>query len=96
MLEAATNERNVNADELFAVFISNDNRSVPVWYQKRCSNEETPAVWDYHVIAVHKSKSCSASFVYDLDTQLNFPESFETYAEKAFQLANQLSKKYAR
>uniref|UniRef100_A0A8D0G8P4 Protein N-terminal glutamine amidohydrolase n=1 Tax=Sphenodon punctatus TaxID=8508 RepID=A0A8D0G8P4_SPHPU len=69
-------------EEFYAVFISNDRRMIPLWKQ-RCGHGDDPVVWDYHVVLLHVS--CGGqSFIYDLDTVLPFPCSFDTYAEEAF------------
>lgn len=87
---------NIEDDELYAVFISNRNKTIPVWYQKNCNNIETPVIWDYHVIALHRSKNLKSSYVYDLDTLLNFPEIFENYYQKALPVLTNIKKEFQR
>ena len=45
-------------------------------------------VWDYHVILVHAS--AESTQVYDLDTTLSFPASFQDYCESTFGSEDQL------
>eukprot|EP00276_Gloeochaete_wittrockiana_P010353 CAMPEP_0184652294 /NCGR_PEP_ID=MMETSP0308-20130426/9993_1 /TAXON_ID=38269 /ORGANISM="Gloeochaete witrockiana, Strain SAG 46.84" /LENGTH=190 /DNA_ID=CAMNT_0027087093 /DNA_START=148 /DNA_END=720 /DNA_ORIENTATION=- len=66
---------------LYVIFISNYQKAVPVWVQ-RASSPKKPVFWDYHVIAVHEQRP-NESLVYDLDTRLDFPVSFETYVTVA-------------
>lgn len=68
-------------DNTYAVFISNDVKQVPLFMQKGSGQEDIPVAWDYHVIIVHTSSA--GSMVYDMDTMLPFPVSFEDYATKA-------------
>ncbi|CAF0810619.1 unnamed protein product [Brachionus calyciflorus] len=83
-------------DDLYAVFISNKNRSVPIWCQKASEKRSRPVVWDYHVIAIHKDMSLLKSNVYDFDTILNFPEPFESYAKNSFPYMPHLPKEFDR
>ena len=66
-------------EKIYAVFISNANRSVPIWCQKSAPSGH-PAIWDYHVICVAKS---SDWLVYDFDSQLGIPIQFEKYVNFA-------------
>ncbi|XP_057365297.2 protein N-terminal glutamine amidohydrolase-like [Daphnia carinata] len=67
--------------ECYAVFISNENQTVPLWSQKNSSNHQGLVVWDYHVIFIHYvNTKCD---VYDLDTTLAFPCSFDEYRTSA-------------
>ncbi|KAJ8395294.1 hypothetical protein AAFF_G00034960 [Aldrovandia affinis] len=70
-------------DHIYAVFISNERRMVPIWRQKS-SRGDQPVIWDYHVILLHKSQS-EQSFIYDLDTVLPFPCPFDVYVKEALQ-----------
>ncbi|RNA36912.1 N-terminal glutamine amidohydrolase [Brachionus plicatilis] len=80
--------------DLYAVFISNKNRMVPIWCQKAANDIKNPVIWDYHVIAIQRS--IDKTNVYDFDTVLNFPESFESYVKKSFPLIVNLNPKYER
>ncbi|KAI1901923.1 hypothetical protein AGOR_G00039420 [Albula goreensis] len=70
-------------DLIYAVFISNERRMIPIWRQKS-SNGDQPVIWDYHVILLHKSQS-EQCYIYDLDTVLPFPCPFDVYVKEAFQ-----------
>lgn len=70
-------------DHIYAVFISNERRMIPIWRQKS-SRGNQPVIWDYHVILLHKSPM-EQSFIYDLDTTLPFPCQFDVYVKEAFQ-----------
>ena len=70
-------------EKAFAVFISNDNRTIPLWHQS--SGDETKeglVIWDYHVILVIKENP--KSMVFDLDTRLPYPSSFNEYSRHTF------------
>ena len=41
-------------DKAFVVFISNENRTVPLWRQSASEEEEGLVIWDYHVILIIK------------------------------------------
>jgi len=64
------------------VMFTSRTRSVPVWCQKAAPGEDDPVFWDYHVILVVKSPS--GGVVYDYDTRLPFPSSFESYVARTF------------
>ena len=69
-------------DELqfcFAVFISNENKTIPLWNQITSETNGEVVVWDYHVIFVHTMEQ--GSLVYDLDCSLPFPVSFQQYCD---------------
>ncbi|CAF0990953.1 unnamed protein product [Rotaria sordida] len=68
-------------NSLYAVFISNKRRQIPIWEQKSASNSEHLAIWDYHVILVDKSSS--PSVIYDFDSTLPFPVSATNYIQLA-------------
>ncbi|XP_780924.4 protein N-terminal glutamine amidohydrolase [Strongylocentrotus purpuratus] len=79
----------------YAVFISNDERKVPLWMQKQSPSEEVPIVWDYHVIMVHQHPS-SGSQVYDMDTSYTFPVDFEKYVTTAVGTNDRLMEEFYR
>ena len=62
------------------IFISNENKTVPLWKQSAAEDPEHPVVWDYHVIMI------SENLVYDLDTRLPFPCSFDDYSKQTFHM----------
>ena len=70
---------------------------IPVWCQKKCEpNSDTPVIWDYHVIGIHKSSKLKKSFVFDFDATLEFPVSFEIYSQRALCLIENIHKKFVR
>ncbi|XP_062870296.1 protein N-terminal glutamine amidohydrolase [Trichomycterus rosablanca] len=70
-------------DEIYAVFISNKNKTIPIWKQKS-SRGSQPVIWDYHVVLLHVN-ALGQSFIYDPDTTLPFPCPFDVYSSEAFQ-----------
>uniref|UniRef100_A0A8H7Y5B1 Protein N-terminal glutamine amidohydrolase n=1 Tax=Psilocybe cubensis TaxID=181762 RepID=A0A8H7Y5B1_PSICU len=43
--------------EIVVIFISNNNKTVALWYQKAAADDNRPVVWDYHVILALKWKA---------------------------------------
>ncbi|XP_057684520.1 protein N-terminal glutamine amidohydrolase isoform X2 [Corythoichthys intestinalis] len=80
--------------EVFAVFISNDNRTVPLWEQKSACGERA-VVWDYHVLLLH-ARPCREAAVYDLDSALPFPCGLKEYAARGFRPDDALESRYRR
>jgi len=80
----------------FAIFVSNPRRSVPLWCQKASRGDpwQDPVIWDYHVFLVYHVGGTKNSLVYDLDTVLPFPESFESYFNSTFRNDNELQQKH--
>ncbi|KAM4689308.1 protein N-terminal glutamine amidohydrolase [Discoglossus pictus] len=68
-------------EEFFAVFISNENKMIPIWKQK-AGKGAGPVVWDYHVLLLHVSGG-DQNYIYDLDTVLPFPCSCDLYIREA-------------
>ena len=56
--------------------------------------EDGLVMWDYHVILVVRDDT--KALVYDLDTRLTFPASFETYCEATFGDENGIPEKFRR
>ncbi|KAK5980624.1 Glutamine amidohydrolase [Trichostrongylus colubriformis] len=61
----------------FAVFISNSDRCVPLFSQI-ASGERPFVLWDYHVVMLEQQDGKNAQ-IWDLDTRLPFPSSFDDY-----------------
>ena len=55
----------------FAVFISNEQKMVPIWQNRGSQAEDGMVIWDYHVVFVYKSPD--GPEVYDMDSTLPFP-----------------------
>ncbi|XP_018494381.1 protein N-terminal glutamine amidohydrolase [Galendromus occidentalis] len=70
----------------FVTFISNKYQSIPLWRQTAGDkNNDGFVVWDYHVILVYYHESCQGkSYVYDLDSTMDFPADLEEYVWKTF------------
>lgn len=75
-----------DASDLFVVFISNAGRKVPIWRQKAGSSENDGIIiWDYHVICIQIfTEKGYEAIVWDLDTTLQFPQTFSLYMKEAF------------
>lgn len=94
LCEYIKNQRHCPLEEVYAVFISNERKKIPIWKQKSSRGDE-PVIWDYHVILLHASKQ-GPSFIYDLDTILPFPCSLDVYSMEAFQSDKHLKPAYWR
>uniref|UniRef100_A0AAR5PV01 Protein N-terminal glutamine amidohydrolase n=1 Tax=Dendroctonus ponderosae TaxID=77166 RepID=A0AAR5PV01_DENPD len=68
-------------NKCYAVFISNQSRTVPLWRQRAGKNEDRLIIWDYHVIFLYHPEP-DKCLVYDLDSELPFP----TYVHKYFRV----------
>jgi protein N-terminal glutamine amidohydrolase len=66
----------------YAVLLTSEARSVPLYRQKAAPGEGDPVFWDYHVILILKSGP--GSVVYDFDTELPFPTNFDHYVRETF------------
>ncbi|KAK9841278.1 hypothetical protein WJX74_003027 [Apatococcus lobatus] len=66
--------------QLYAVFLSNPNRQLPLWCQKSGDDSHNGFIcYDYHVIAL---EICSdkQTLVYDFDSLLPFPAKWDAFA----------------
>jgi hypothetical protein len=62
--------------DIWAMFISNTNKSVMLWNQQLRSTDGMPVCWDYHVVALVSRKNpnrFSDAWIYDLDSTLPAP-----------------------
>lgn len=82
-------------DKVWAVFISNKKRVVPLWKQKAGRDEEKLVIWDYHVIALYRPEE-ARTLVYDLDSELPFPTYFHKYVTETFRTDAILNPEYHR
>uniref|UniRef100_A0ACD5TH35 Uncharacterized protein n=1 Tax=Avena sativa TaxID=4498 RepID=A0ACD5TH35_AVESA len=73
--------------DLYAVFISNEEKKVPLWYQKASRNDDGFVLWDYHVICIQsrRNRGYVPDLVWDLDSTLPFPCPFPQYVADAVQ-----------
>lgn len=76
------------------VFVSNNNCLVPLWKQKAGKDAEGLVVWDYHVFFVYEVHN--SSWVFDLDTLLQFPVQFGDYFIQTFKSDDFLNPKFHR
>lgn len=70
-----------SVEKMYAVFISNSARTIPIWCQKSAVPGQ-PVIWDYHVISLAKLKS--EWVIFDFDSRLPFPTPFKDYVAHAF------------
>ncbi|KIY66302.1 hypothetical protein CYLTODRAFT_398990 [Cylindrobasidium torrendii FP15055 ss-10] len=68
--------------ETYVVFVSNENKTVAIWNQKRARSPDIPVVWDYHVILV--LKTANSSWIYDFDAVNASPILLEEYMGRSF------------
>ncbi|XP_051246935.1 protein N-terminal glutamine amidohydrolase [Dicentrarchus labrax] len=94
LCEFVRTEQTASLDELFVVFISNENRMVPLWKQKS-GRRDQPVIWDYHVVLLQVGLQ-SDSLVYDLDSELPFPCSLQLYADQALRSDRNIRPAYHR
>ncbi|XP_029023299.1 protein N-terminal glutamine amidohydrolase [Betta splendens] len=87
-------ERTAPMEQLFVVFISNENRMVPLWKQKSGHGDQ-PVIWDYHVILLQLGLQYD-SMIYDLDSLLSFPCSLKLYGAEALRSDHNIRPKYHR
>ena len=78
----------------YVIFISNENRAVPLWNQASSESEEGLVIWDYHVILILKKNN--ASEVYDLDTSLPYPCDFQSYTKATFKSDENILEQFHR
>ncbi|CAN6328420.1 unnamed protein product [Urochloa humidicola] len=71
--------------DLYVVFISNEEKKVPLWHQKASNSDEGFICWDYHVICIQakRNKGEFLDLVWDLDSDLPFPSPFTQYVSDA-------------
>uniref|UniRef100_UPI003AAAD72D protein N-terminal glutamine amidohydrolase-like n=1 Tax=Centroberyx gerrardi TaxID=166262 RepID=UPI003AAAD72D len=93
LCEFIQTERTAPLDEVFVVFISNENRTVPLWKQK-AGHGDQPVIWDYHVVLLQVRQA--VSLVYDLDSLLPFPCSLQLYSAQALRSDRRIKPAYCR
>lgn len=77
----------------YVIFISNVEKSVPIWHQKSSPHYNRPVVWDYHVIAAVKTVD-SRTLIFDFDTRLSFPSLAKDYISQCLIAADSLDSRY--
>lgn len=75
-----------SAFDLFVVFISNENKKIPLWHQKASKSSEGLVIWDYHVICIQigNKERGKESLIWDLDSSLPFPLPLGKYVSETF------------
>ncbi|KAI9486707.1 MAG: N-terminal glutamine amidase-domain-containing protein [Benjaminiella poitrasii] len=82
-------------DYFSAIFISNNDRSVPLWNQLVAMRDNRPyVIWDYHVILYYKPEKKEDSLIYDFDSTLSFPYQATKYVMETFKPKAFLRKEY--
>ncbi len=76
-----------------AVFISNTVRQCPIWEQRASRIYGNPVVWDYHVVML-VTRPENPTQVWDFDTLLGAPSSFEQWWHTSFPFLTQLTRPY--
>ncbi|XP_047461888.1 protein N-terminal glutamine amidohydrolase [Mugil cephalus] len=94
LLEFIRTENTAPLEHLAAVFISNQNRMVPLWKQKSGRGDH-PVIWDYHVVLLQTGLQSDA-LVYDLDSELPFPCSLKLYGAQALRSDHDIRPEYHR
>ncbi|XP_021282628.1 protein N-terminal glutamine amidohydrolase isoform X1 [Herrania umbratica] len=82
--------------DLFVVFISNDNKQIPLWHQKASHRADGVILWDYHVICIQRKRDGDTHFVWDLDSSLPFPCPLATYMSETVRPSFQLFSEFQR
>ncbi|KAJ7109232.1 N-terminal glutamine amidase-domain-containing protein [Mycena epipterygia] len=70
-------------EEVSAVFISNELKTVALWNQKLSKDAHSVVVWDYHVVLLLRSRD-GQNWIYDLDTRLAVPCPLKDYLLQTF------------
>ncbi|XP_008297544.1 protein N-terminal glutamine amidohydrolase [Stegastes partitus] len=94
LCEFVRTKRTGPLEQLFVVFVSNDNRMVPLWKQKSGRGDQ-PVIWDYHVVLLQVALQSDA-LIYDLDSELPFPCNLKVYGAKAFRSDCHIRPEYHR
>ncbi|XP_072304487.1 protein N-terminal glutamine amidohydrolase [Eucyclogobius newberryi] len=87
-------EAEVKVQDFRVLFISNHQRTVPLWKQKSCKGD-FPVIWDYHVILLWSGPGLEP-LVFDLDSVLDFPCSLQEYVSRALRPDQDLDPQYHR
>ncbi|KAJ7083830.1 N-terminal glutamine amidase-domain-containing protein [Mycena crocata] len=70
--------------EVSAVFISNETKTVALWNQRLSKDAQTVVVWDYHVVLLLRTRE-GQHWIYDFDTRLPLPCLMKDYLQHTFQ-----------
>ncbi|MCP4701212.1 MAG: hypothetical protein GY862_30810 [Gammaproteobacteria bacterium] len=81
LLGAALVAEGIPSSALSVLMLSNAARKIPLFCQNS-GNNDTPVLWDYHVILCYEKKS--SSLIFDFDTRLCFPADAVSYCRQTF------------
>ncbi|XP_075475429.1 protein N-terminal glutamine amidohydrolase [Primulina tabacum] len=86
-----------DCSDLFVIFISNEQKQIPLWHQKASHRADGVILWDYHVICLQKRKERNLPhLVWDLDSTLPFPSPLVKYVAETFRPSFQLFSQFHR
>ncbi|XP_024980722.1 protein N-terminal glutamine amidohydrolase isoform X2 [Cynara cardunculus var. scolymus] len=86
-----------DVSDLFVVFISNENKHIPLWHQKASHRADGIIIWDYHVICIQRRKEGKAvDLVWDLDSSLPFPSTLPSYVSESIRPSFELFSEFQR
>lgn len=86
-----------DGSDLFVIFISNENKQIPLWHQKASHRADGVILWDYHAICIQKRKDSNLPhLVWDLDSSLPFPSPLSTYVSETIRPSFQLFSEFQR
>ncbi|XP_055312348.1 protein N-terminal glutamine amidohydrolase isoform X2 [Sitodiplosis mosellana] len=83
LCEQVKKTRPAELSKCYAVFVSNEGRTVPLWRQKAGRGDDKVVIWDYHVFFMH-NPTPTRCLIFDLDTTLPFPTYFHKYVTETF------------
>ncbi|ONK63681.1 uncharacterized protein A4U43_C07F17790 [Asparagus officinalis] len=85
--------------DLFVVFISNEEKRIPLWCQKASKTADGLVIWDYHVICIQSQNNNEGNaqfMVWDLDSSLPCPMPLKQYINEAILPPFSLNPRYSR
>ncbi|KZV36354.1 protein N-terminal glutamine amidohydrolase [Dorcoceras hygrometricum] len=86
-----------DGSDLFVIFISNEQKQIPLWHQKASHRADGVILWDYHVICVQKRKESNLPhLVWDLDSNLPCPSPLDKYVAETIRPSFQLFSQFQR
>ena len=62
-IDCAVSFSSLDFNDMYVIFISNNEKKVPIWNQKNGSDDSRIAIWDYHVVALKKAQRQTAPSV---------------------------------
>ena len=61
------------------IFITNPNKTCPVWYQRASNSPNKPVIWDYHVVLAIKHQPSESSSNSTSTSSSTFPSTFSSF-----------------